>query len=101
MVRRSVANNLNDLGKVHPDRLTRTCAEWLDGARPERRVLVEHALRSAVKRGEAGALQLLGYGTEASVRLEEVRFEPSRVAIGGRVAMRFALRSRVSNSPRL
>src|SRR5687768_4360424 len=28
LVRRSVANNLNDLGKVRPDLLTRTCAAW-------------------------------------------------------------------------
>lgn len=94
MVRRSVANNLNDLGKVHPELLTRTCEAWLDDATPERRALVEHALRSAVKRGEPGALALLGYGEKASVRLEEVRFSPPRVAIGRRVAMSFALSSR-------
>jgi len=93
MVRRSVANNLNDLGKVRPDLLTRTCAAWLEGATEARRALVEHALRSAVKRGEASALRLLGYGKKASVRLEAVRFDPPRVAIGGRVAMSFALRS--------
>jgi len=93
MVRRSVANNLNDLGKVRPDLLTRTGAAWLEGASEARRALVEHALRSAVKRGEAGALRLLGYGKEVSVGLEAVRFDPPRVAIGGRVAMSFALRS--------
>lgn len=93
LVRRSVANNLNDLGKVRPDLLIRTCAAWLEGASPERRALVEHALRSAVKRGHADALYLLGYGEGASVSLESVRFDPPRVAIGGRVSMSFALRS--------
>jgi hypothetical protein len=94
MVRRSVANNLNDLGKVHPAHLMRTAAAWLDGASPERRALVEHALRSAVKRGEADALRLLGYGRGAAVAVEDVRFTPSRVRIGQRVAMTFRLRSR-------
>jgi len=93
LVRRSVANNLNDLGKVRPELMTRTCAAWLDGASAERRALIEHALRSAVKRGEPGALQLLGYGKEASVSVEDVLFEPARVKIGGRVFVRFALRS--------
>jgi 3-methyladenine DNA glycosylase AlkC len=93
LVRRSVANNLNDLGKVHPDLLFRTCRSWLRGASDERRALVEHALRSAVKRGEAEALQLLGFGTKPSVEIEDVRFDPRRVAIGGRVAFRFVLRS--------
>jgi 3-methyladenine DNA glycosylase AlkC len=93
LVRRSVANNLNDLGKVHPDLLTRTCAAWLDGASPERRALVEHALRSAVKRGEADALRLLGYGKKPAVTIDEVRFEPARVAIGRKVSLRFVLQS--------
>lgn len=93
VVRRSVANNLNDLGKVHRGLLTRTCAAWLQGASPERRALVEHALRSAVKRGEPDALRLLGYGKRPSVAVEKVRFEPRQVVIGGHVSMSFVLRS--------
>ena len=98
LVRRSVANNLNDLGKVHPELLTKTCAAWLAGASTERRALVEHALRSAVKRGEAAALKLLGYGGKASVAVEDVRFDPRRVRIGGKVAMSFVLRSKSSSA---
>ena len=101
LVRRSVANNLNDLGKVHPELLVRTCAAWLEGASPDRRTLVEHALRSAIKRGEPGALRLLGYGQEPSVALERVRFEPRRVPIGGQVSVGFALRSRARASQHL
>jgi 3-methyladenine DNA glycosylase AlkC len=93
MVRRSVANNLNDLGKVHPDLLVRTAERWLKGASPERRNLVEHALRSAVKRRDPKALALLGYGQTPRVALEAVAFAPRRVRIGGRVAMTFRLRS--------
>jgi 3-methyladenine DNA glycosylase AlkC len=93
LVRRSVANNLNDMGKVHPALLLRTCAAWLDGASDARRALVEHALRSAARRGEAGALRLLGHGARPAVALEGVRFEPPRVAIGGSVSVSFALRS--------
>lgn len=92
LVRRSVANNLNDLGKVRPDLLTRTCAAWLEGASSERRALVEHALRSAVKRAEPNALRLLGYGKKARVAVEDVRFVPRRLEIGKRVSVRFALR---------
>ena len=95
LVRRSVANNLNDLGKVHRELLFRTCSTWLGaGASAERRALVEHALRSALKRGEKAALELVGYGKKPSVALEKVRFEPSRVPIGGRVGVSFVLRSK-------
>lgn len=93
MVRRSVANNLNDLGRTRPDLLLATATAWLEPGSPERRGLVEHALRSAVKRGDVNALGLLGYGKTPSVALERVTFAPGQVRIGQRVAMRFALRS--------
>jgi 3-methyladenine DNA glycosylase AlkC len=93
LVRRSVANNLNDLGKIHPALLTRTCAVWLDQAGAERRALVEHALRSAVKRGEPSALRLLGYGKKAAFAIERVRIAPARVKIGGSVAIKFVIAS--------
>lgn len=98
LVRRSVANNLNDLGKVHPALLVRTCAAWLRDASDERRALVEHALRSAVKRGDSGALRLLGYGRKASVAIKKVRFEPKRVAIGGRVTISFIVTNTAKSS---
>jgi 3-methyladenine DNA glycosylase AlkC len=94
LVRRSVANNLNDLGKVRPELLTRTCSAWLQDASDERRALIEHALRSAVKRGQSDALHLLGYGKKASVAIEHVRIVPAQVPVGARVTIGFALRSR-------
>ena len=93
LVRRSVANNLNDLGKVYPALLTRTCRGWLEGATAERRALVEHALRSAVKRGDASALRLVGYGKKAAVTIDGVRIRPARVMIGQRVTISFVLTS--------
>jgi 3-methyladenine DNA glycosylase AlkC len=101
MVRRSVANNLNDLGKVRPELLVRTAKAWLLDATPERRQLIEHALRSAVKRGNKDALALLGYGKKAAVAIEDVSFTPRRVRIGERVAMRFSLRSTSRTSQEL
>lgn len=96
LVRRSVANNLNDLGKVHPALAHETCARWLGegGApSPERRALVEHALRSAVKRGEPAALALLGFGARAAVAIDAVTIRPRRVAIGGEVRIGFRVAS--------
>ena len=101
LVRRSVANNLNDLGRLHPTLLLQTAEAWLRDASPERRALVEHALRSAIKRGLPGALSLLGYGGKAAVEVEGVRIAPRRVAIGGRVRIVFALRSRSRTSQEL
>ena len=93
LVRRSVANNLNDLGKLRPDLLVATCAAWLQEATPERRALIEHALRSALKRGDRDALRLLGYRDQTSVSIEHVAIAPRRVKIGGRVRVVFQLTS--------
>jgi 3-methyladenine DNA glycosylase AlkC len=88
-VRRSVANNLNDIGKDHPDLLADTAARWLQGASPERRWVVQHALRSAVKRGEPAALQTLGFGGQAQVGIGAIRLEPPRAVVGDKLAVAF------------
>jgi 3-methyladenine DNA glycosylase AlkC len=90
-VRRSVANNLNDIGKDHPGLLVETCRRWARGASPERLGLIRHALRSAVKRGDAGALELLGFGTEHQARVRRLSVEPARASIGQTIRVSFDL----------
>jgi len=84
-VRRSVANSLNDVAKDHPELVVDVCGRWLKGASPERRWIVKHALRSLVKAGHPGALELMGAGAAPKIRLDHVRITPKRVRIGGRV----------------
>ncbi len=81
-VRRSVANNLNDIGKDHPALLVETAQRWLIDATEERRWLVRHALRSAVKRTESGALAVLGFGEGATVVVRNVTMTPQRPVMG-------------------
>lgn len=101
LVRRSVANNLNDLGKLFPKLLVETARSWLVGATDDRRALVEHALRSAVKRGNAGALEVLGFGAKPAVKLIDAKFAPRRVRIGGDVKVSFALKSTAARAQEL
>ncbi len=90
-VRRSVANNLNDIGKDHPELLVDTARRWLKDAGEDRRWLVRHALRSAVKRGDPGALALLGYGDPAEVTIRDVTITPPAPRIGDSVVIAFDL----------
>jgi 3-methyladenine DNA glycosylase AlkC len=92
-VRRSVANNLNDIGKDHPDVLTRTAHDWLQHATPQRTWIVQHALRSAIKRGETGALDALGFGDVARVRVVNALISPRRAVPGGSVHIAFEVTS--------
>ena len=100
-VRRSVANNLNDIGKDHPDVLTRTTHQWLQGASEERQWIVRHALRTAIKRGEPGALAVLGFGAQADVAVQNAHITPQQVAIGERVALAFDVVNRSATPQRV
>jgi len=94
LVRRSVANHLNDLAKSSPARVLDVAERWLDGASTERRALVAHALRTLVKKGDARALRLLGFGGAPRVIVRGVTFAPSKVRIGGKVRVDFKVRAR-------
>lgn len=87
-VQRSVANNLNDIAKDHPERVVELARAWKRGASAGRSWIVGHALRSLVKSGNRGALELLGAGAAPRVQVGAVVLEPKRVKIGG--ALRFA-----------
>ena len=100
-VRRSVANNLNDIGKDHPALLVETATRWMENATEERRWIIRHALRSAVKRGESAALGLLGFGEAARISVEKVQISPQRPAIGSSVAIACEIANRAPVVQRL
>jgi 3-methyladenine DNA glycosylase AlkC len=100
-VRRSVANNLNDIGKDNPEMLIATAARWTEGASSERQWLIGHALRSAVKRGEAGALAILGFSAKPKIDIRELEISPQQVRIGDSVQLAFALVSESAETQRL
>jgi hypothetical protein len=90
-VRRSVANNLNDIGKDHPAVLVDTARRWMVDASDDRQWIIQHALRSAVKRGDAGALSVLGFGERARLDVATVAFMPPRPVIGTKVVVEVEL----------
>jgi 3-methyladenine DNA glycosylase AlkC len=89
-VRRSVANNLNDIGKDHPDMLIETARKWSKGADEARSRLIRHALRSLVKSGNAAALEILGYGPAKQLRVNDISITPA-ARIGETVSIAFSL----------
>lgn len=92
-VRRSVANNLNDIAKDHPDLVVATLKRWQKSRRAETRWLVKHALRTLLKQGHPEALALLGYARDARVRVTGLTITPPRLKIGQAIGIRFRLRS--------
>ena len=92
-VRRSVANNLNDIGKDHPQIAVDICRRWMRDASPNRQRLVRHALRSLVKSGHPGALDILGVAYGAQAELSHAAIEPAIVAIGDQITISFEMRN--------
>jgi 3-methyladenine DNA glycosylase AlkC len=93
LVRRSVANNLNDLGKDHPELTIATCRAWLRDASPRTEALIRHALRSLVKKGHRGALDLLGAGAAPRVEVRAAKLSARSIRIGDAVRFSFELAS--------
>jgi 3-methyladenine DNA glycosylase AlkC len=96
-VRRSVANNLNDIAKDHPELVVRTAELWWNGDENRRR-LVRHGLRTLIKQGDPGALAVLGYGRDSPTRIAGVAVTPEVVSIGESVRITVEL-SNPSDEP--
>lgn len=61
VVRRSVANHVNDLSRDDPDLAADIVGSWLDEPDANTPRVARHALRTLVKRGHPKALALLGF----------------------------------------
>jgi 3-methyladenine DNA glycosylase AlkC len=81
MVRRSVANNLNDIAKDHLDLVVETLVRWSWATDQVTQWIIGHAARTLLKQGHAGALALVGYG-DASIRLASLELRETCVHMG-------------------
>lgn len=90
VVRRSVANNLNDISKDHPALALGIARRWW-GQHPATDRLVRHALRGLLKKGHAEALAQFGFDQGVSgIAVEGLRVSPS-VMIGGTLDFSFSV----------
>ncbi|MCP4316161.1 MAG: DNA alkylation repair protein [Hyphomicrobiales bacterium] len=92
-VRRSVANNLNDIAKDHPDIVSGIARNWLAGDPGRNRGrLVRHACRTLIKSGHRPTLEALGYGPPA-VTLEALDLDRDTVQFGDAIRFSADIRS--------
>ena len=80
-VRRSVANNLNDISKDHPDVVLALANQWI-GQHKNRDRLVKHACRTMLKQGQPEALALFGFTDAKGMSTDNVRLNKQKIAIG-------------------
>ena len=91
-VRRSVANHLNDLSRDHADLVVDTARRWLADPDTTTERLVRHGLRTLIKRGHPGALELLGFAP-AAVEVDGPHLDDRVVPFGGSVRFTASIRN--------
>src|SRR5690606_27056628 len=84
-VRKSVANNLNDITKDHPEWVLARLTQW-DHASPRVAWIAKRALRTLIKRGDSRALALFGAAEKPAIRAA-LAVQPARVRLGQTIAL--------------
>lgn len=101
MVRRSVANNLNDIAKDNPDLAVKTLRRWNKIDDEGTQWLIRHAARTLVKQGNREMLAVLGYDSNASVMVSKIQLDPSVVRMPGNLNFSFEVKSRSKGAQNL
>lgn len=97
-VRRSVANNLNDIAKDHPDLVLKLVTQW-HGKSKETDWVIRHGSRTLLKRGHTGALAHFGLAEAKGVSVEELKTDKKKIKIGDSLSFSFSLK--VKNETKL
>ncbi|MEO9473886.1 MAG: DNA alkylation repair protein [Cyclobacteriaceae bacterium] len=88
-VRKSVANNLNDLTKDNADLVLDLLERWNKDPSANTKWIIKQALRGLIKSGNERALAILGY-REANAEIKNLSF-PKSVTLGDKFKITFDL----------
>ncbi len=99
-VRRSVANNLNDIAKNHPQWVADLVEQWMVGADKHRVKLIKHGCRTLVKQGQPKVLRLFGFTPASAIESEISVLEPS-ITLGDSLAIGAVLTNTTSQESKL
>ena len=100
-VRRSVANNINDIAKDNPDIAIGTLKRWSKEKDPEVQWVVRHAARTLIKQGHPDVIEMLGYPTTPRIEVSSVFISPSTQRRGGTIDFSFSITSCAAETQKL
>ena len=99
-VRRSVANNLNDISKDNPEIVLKIAEKW-KGKSLELDWLVKHACRTLLKQGSSDVMQLFGFGSVTQIEIQNFRIDTPKVKIGASLEFGFQLKNNANKALKL
>jgi 3-methyladenine DNA glycosylase AlkC len=99
-VRKSVANNINDISKTHPNLVIKLAKDWY-GDNEFTDWIVKHGCRTLLKKGNREALALFGVDDDSAVNVDGFAVETSVVSIGGDLIFNFSISAKDAAKARL
>src|SRR5687767_10733423 len=101
MIRRSVANNLNDIAKDNPDQVVKTLRRWSKIEDEGTQWLIRHAARTLVKQGNKDVLAVLGFDSKIGITVSKIHLDKPVVKMGGDLTFSFEIKSKSKQSQNL
>jgi len=99
-VRKSVANNLNDISKTHPDLVVGLATKWY-GKNELTDWIVKHGCRTLLKKGNPAALAIFGFQDAGAVDITDFSINKKAVTIGDSFDFSFTLSVKKATKVRL
>lgn len=90
IVRKSVANNLNDIAKDHPRTVIDLTKKW-QGKSENTDWIIKHGCRTLLKQGHAEALEIFGLNTVENISVQDFRLLTPKVNTGNELVFTFKL----------
>jgi 3-methyladenine DNA glycosylase AlkC len=89
-VRKSVANNLNDIAKDNPLTVIKIANKW-QGLSLNTDKLIKHGCRTLLKQGNSDVMKMFGFGTIESIKIDEFNINTPLIKIGETLDFSFKL----------
>ena len=89
-VRKSVANNINDISKTHPDLIAKLAKDWF-GKNEYTNWIVKHGCRTLLKKGNHEVLAVFGFHDVSSINIDDIFLEKTAVLIGEDITFSFSV----------
>lgn len=99
-VRRSVANNLNDIAKDHPATVLEIAKKW-QGQSKETDWIIKHGCRTLLRKADPAILAHFGLSTSFGCTIEELRLASEQVRVSESLHFTFSLTNRSNKDEKL
>lgn len=93
---RSVANHLNDVSKIDPELVVDVLRSWQKSNKQsskEMMYLINHSLRTSIKKGHVNSLDLLGYHESPKIQVKDLNIQNPNIQIGEHIHFSFDIHS--------